>query len=64
MKRKLRALFLCLPLLVGSLLGAPMRPEQIEELMRAMSQQKISRTVADDNQNDDDTIRKLPDEGV
>jgi hypothetical protein len=64
MKRKLRALFLCLPLLMGSLLGAPMRPEQIEELMRAMSQQKIVRTVADDNQNDDDTIRKLPDEGV
>lgn len=64
MKRKLRALFLCLPLLVGSLLGAPMRPEQIEELMRAMNQQKISRTVADDNQNDDDTIKNLPDQGV
>ena len=64
MKHKLRALLLCLPLVVGSVIGAPMRPEQIEELMQAMSQQKISRTVADDNQNGDDTIKSLPDESL
>ena len=37
-----------------------MRPEEIEELMHNMNQQKIVVTVEDESQNGDDTIPKLP----
>jgi hypothetical protein len=53
MKHKLRTLLLCLPLLVGSLIGAPMRPEEIEELMQSMNQQKIAYTIPDESENGD-----------
>ena len=59
MKHKLRTLLLCLPLLVGSLIGAPVRPEEIEELMQSMNQQKIAYTIPDESENGDDTIRRL-----
>jgi hypothetical protein len=59
MKHKLRTLLLCLPLLVGSLIGAPMRPEEIEELLQSMNQQKIAYTIPDESENGDDTIRRL-----
>ena len=59
MKHKLRTLLLCLPLLVGSLIGVPMRPEDIEELMQSMNQQKIAYTIPDESENGDDTIRRL-----
>jgi hypothetical protein len=59
MKHKLRTLLLCLPLLVGSLIGAPMRPEEIEELMQSVNQQKIAYTIPDESENGDDTIRRL-----
>jgi len=55
MKHKLRTLLLCLPLLVGSLIGAPMRPEEIEELMQSMNQQKIAYTIPDESENGDDS---------
>lgn len=47
MKSKFRSLLLCLTLLVGVFGGVPMRPEEIEELMRAMSQPKIEYTIPD-----------------
>jgi len=55
MKHKLRTLLLCLPLLVGLLMGSPMRPEEIEELMQRMNQQKIAHTIPDESENGDDT---------
>lgn len=54
MKHKLRTLFLCLTLLAGSLGGAPMRPEEIEELMHAMNQPKIAYTMRAGAENGDD----------
>ena len=36
-----------------------MRPEEIEELMHTMNQQKIVVTVNDESENGDDTIRKF-----
>ena len=59
LKHRLRALLLCLPLLLGALGGMPMRPEEIEELMHAMNQQKIVVTVEDDGNNY--ALPKLPD---
>jgi hypothetical protein len=51
---------LCLPLLVGSLVGVPMRPDQIEELMLRMNQPKIVHVIPDDSENGDDTVKEVP----
>ena len=58
MKHKLRTLLVCLPLLVGSLSGVPMRPELIEEMMQSVNQPKIVHTIPDESENGDDTIKK------
>lgn len=52
-KHKMRTLFLCLTLLVGSMGGAPMRPEEIEELMHTMNQSKITYTIRAEGENGD-----------
>lgn len=44
MKHAFRKLFLCGVLGFGSLIGVPMRPAEIEELMRQMSLPKIAQT--------------------
>jgi len=36
-----------------------MRPEEIEELMQSMNQQKIAYTIPDESENGDDAIRRL-----
>jgi hypothetical protein len=59
-KRRLRTLLLCLPLLLGAFSGMPMRPEGIEELMHHMNQQKIVVTIDEESENGDDTIPTLP----
>jgi len=61
-KRRLRMLLLCLPLLLGAGMGMQMRPEEIEELMHSMNQQKIVVTVQDESENGDGKLPKLPDE--
>jgi hypothetical protein len=56
-KHKLRTLFLCLTLLAGSLSGAQMRPEEIEELMHAMNQPKITYTIRAEGEKGDDATK-------
>jgi hypothetical protein len=46
---KLSKTLFCLALGFASLAGAPMRPEEIEELMRQMNQPEISHTLPDEN---------------
>jgi hypothetical protein len=58
-KRRFRNLLLCLPLLLGALGGMPMRPEEIEDLMRSMNQQKVVVTVEDEG--NEYTLPELPD---
>ncbi len=53
-KHKARTIFLCLTLLVGSMGGAPMRPEEIEELMHTMNQPKIAYTIRAEGETGDD----------
>jgi hypothetical protein len=48
-KRKLRALFLSLILGMGSALGAPMRPEEIEDLMHAMNQTRVCQIIREEH---------------
>jgi hypothetical protein len=49
----------CTMLAVASIGGAPLRPEEVDELMHAMNQPKIAHTLPDDAENGDDLIRKL-----
>ncbi len=46
-------------LAMASFAGAPMRPEQVEELMCAMSRPKIARTLQDESGSGDDIIKRL-----
>ena len=41
-KKQLRVVFACLALEMAVLLGAPMRPEEIQELMHQMNQPKVA----------------------
>ena len=54
MKKRFRNILLCLVLGMGSQLGLPMRPEEIDELMRTMNQPKIVRRVAEEQERGDD----------
>jgi hypothetical protein len=60
LKGRLRTLVLCLPLLLGSIAGVPMRPEEIENLMHSMNQQKIVVTISEENENSGYKLPKLP----
>jgi hypothetical protein len=57
MKHRLRCVLLCLVLGMGSLMGAKMRPQEIEELLSAMNQPKIVHTLPDET-DDGDKLRK------
>jgi hypothetical protein len=61
--RKLRTVLVCLPLLLGSLAGAPMTPEQIENLLHATHQQKIAYVLEEEEGEDGlpQTITVRPD---
>lgn len=58
-KRRLRMLVLCLPLLMGAGFAMPMRPEEIEELMHSANQQTITYTIPGDRETPGEMIRKL-----
>lgn len=61
-KRRMRMLLLCLPLLLGAGIGMPMRPEEIAELMHSANQQTITYTIPGDEETPAETIRKLTEE--
>lgn len=58
-KRRLRMLVLCLPLLMGAGFGMPMRPEEIEERMHSANQQAITYTIPGHRETPGEMIRKL-----
>ena len=58
-KHKLRMLLLYLPLLAGSLSGVPMRPEDTDQIMEALNEEKIEYVIPDDSENGDDTIKEV-----
>ena len=51
-RSRFRSLLLCTALLWGVFAGVPMRPEEIEELMRSMNQPKIEYTIPGTNDAD------------
>jgi hypothetical protein len=46
-KSRLRTVLCCLALQVGALVGVPMRPEEIQELMQTLAQPTLARTNPD-----------------
>jgi hypothetical protein len=53
MKSRLRTLLCCGLLQMGVLLGVPMRPEHVRELMRDLNLPKIARTSPDQREHGD-----------
>jgi hypothetical protein len=49
LKNSLRKIVLCLTLEAGLIMGMPMRPEEIEELMRCTSRPEIVRTTPEES---------------
>ena len=50
---KLRVLVVCVGLELGVLIGVPMRPDQIEELMHQMNQPKMAHQLPGKNDDGD-----------
>lgn len=54
LRERLRTLLVCVGLQVGVMLGVPMRPEQIQELMQGMHQQKLAHVIPQEDRDDDE----------
>jgi len=50
---RLRTLLVCCMLEYAALMGSPMRPEQIQELLRAMNQPKLAHVIPDESDRSD-----------
>ena len=51
---RLRTMLVCSMLEFAALLGLPMCPEEIQELMRTMNQPKLARTIPNEADRDAD----------
>ena len=51
--KRLRTVFLCLTLEVGVLIGVPMRPEQIRELLNQLNQPKLAHLLPGEEDSGD-----------
>jgi len=56
MKYTAKRLFLIFAIALGLMMGAPMRPDEIEELLHQMNQPKVAHTLRKEDVDDD----KLP----
>ena len=52
-KQRLRTFACCAILEMAALIGVPMRPEQVQDLMRTLNEPKIARTNPDDSNRGD-----------
>ena len=50
---QLRTILVCAMLEFAALVGVPMRPEEIQELMRQMNQPKLAHVLRDENDSGD-----------
>ncbi len=51
---RLRTLLVCAMLEYAAMIGSPMRPEEIQELMRQMNQPTLAHTLREENDSGDD----------
>jgi hypothetical protein len=49
---RLRTLLVCTMLECAALIGTPMRPDEIEKLMRSMNQPQLARVIANEAPDD------------
>ena len=54
LKEKLRVLMVCLTLEFGVIIGAPMRPDEIRELMHQMNQPALAHVPPSEEEAGDD----------
>ena len=59
-KQKLRVLLACAVLEFGLLAGAPMRPDEIEDLMRQMNQPRLAHVLPSDEDSGDGPAGEPP----
>jgi hypothetical protein len=62
-KEKVRRTLLIAAIGLALLTGAPMRPEEIEELMHRMNQPKLAHTLPDESEEGDDPNKRNPRSG-
>jgi hypothetical protein len=54
LKKRLRVLLACAALELGVMVGVPMRPDQIKELMHQMNQPKLAHVLKEEGESGDD----------
>jgi hypothetical protein len=59
-KKRLRVFLACAGLELGVLMGVPMRPDQIEELMHQMNQPKLAHVLRSEDDAGDDPPEPPP----
>ena len=58
-KQRFRGVFICLVLCAALSMGAPMRPDEIEELMSALNQPKIAHTLPEESDDGDKLTKQF-----
>jgi hypothetical protein len=53
-KNRLRVVAVCVNLLLGVMVGSPMRPEEVEQLMHQMNQPKMAHVLPAESDDGDD----------
>jgi hypothetical protein len=53
-RQRLRTIACCAILQLAALVGMPMRPEEVQDLMRMLNQPKVARTDPDERRKGDD----------
>lgn len=54
LRSRMRVVFVCAFLQFGTLVGVPMRPKEIQELLQMMNAPKIAQVLPSDEQSGDD----------
>ncbi len=54
LRHRLRTILVCLVLELSALIGMPMRPEEIVDLMQTMNTPKVVHTIPDEDNTGDD----------
>jgi hypothetical protein len=54
LKKRLRVVVVCAVLQLGVMVGVPMRPDEVEELMQQMNQPKVAHVLPTEDEDGDD----------
>jgi hypothetical protein len=54
LKKRLRVVVVCAVLQLGVMVGVPMRPDEVEELMQQMNQPKMAHVLPTEDEDGDD----------